>query len=145
MGTDITAFVEVKIGDAWHVYSSPRIRRNYALFSRMAGVRGDETPIIQPRELPDNASIVVQIAHSRAKASYFSCVTSWFDKSQIRTLVEWAEQHIDTEDGTTLPSRWVGLWEHEQLGYITGNAIYGVPGEGYPAEFTDVRLIFWFD
>jgi len=54
MGCDIHTVFQAKIDDAWvdiHVpcWDEPR---SYALFGWLAGVRGDETPIAEPRGLP---------------------------------------------------------------------------------------------
>lgn len=135
MGSDIVCFVEVKIANRWHVYSSPRLARDYELFSIIGGERGEHEPLIQPRGLPSDASLVVQLASQREcrKPGYLL-------KDEIRAVCEWVSKREEREK-----KHWPGYWEHTQLGYITGNSIYGVPGSGYPPEFEDVRLVFWFN
>jgi hypothetical protein len=135
MGCDIHAFVEVKISGEWHCYSSPRIGRWYQLFGKIAGVRDeDEKPIVAPKGLPKDVSEVVRCEYERGKGDWHTA--TWLNAKEIKELCDWVGEN---EQG------WKGKWEHEQLGYVSGNAVYGVPCTEYPPEFQEVRLICWFD
>ena len=65
MGCDIRMSIEVKIDDTWHYYGEANIKRNYELFSRLAGVRGTLEPIAQPRGLPDDISPILVASAKR--------------------------------------------------------------------------------
>lgn len=138
MGCDIHAFIEVKVKDKWITYSKPQIKRWYKLFTKIAGVRraeGDnEFSIIPFCELPEDLSEAVKIEYEWGEEDYHNA--GFLNKKQIKEMCEWAEKNSDNRD-----------FEHEQLGYINGNSVYGVgdPEGGYPKDFQDVRMIFWFD
>lgn len=59
MGCDIHAFLEVKIADAWYYFGEVDLGRDYELFGKMAGVRGEETSMFGgPKGWSSDASIV---------------------------------------------------------------------------------------
>lgn len=60
MGCDIHLHTEVKINGVWHHMGAPSVPRNYRLFAKMAGVRGIETPIAEPRGLPGDATLLTR-------------------------------------------------------------------------------------
>lgn len=65
MGCDIHLHTEVKIGGAWHHYSAPCVPRSYALFGKMAGVRGGAAPIALPKGLPCFPSYITALDAAR--------------------------------------------------------------------------------
>lgn len=66
MGCDIHAHIEVMINERWHHYSVPRIKRRYALFEKIAGVRGDVcNAIVPPRGIPHDLSTITEICYDR--------------------------------------------------------------------------------
>jgi hypothetical protein len=63
MGCDIHAHSEIKIDGTWHHLSALSINRNYKLFEKMAGVRGDPAnAIAAPRGLPTDAAFLTHFA-----------------------------------------------------------------------------------
>jgi hypothetical protein len=62
MGTDIVLLVEIwdEKNQVWQQIELPDTAtfntRSYALFSCLAGVRGDKTPVVEPRDFPTDAS-----------------------------------------------------------------------------------------
>lgn len=56
MGCDIHASIEVQKYSWDSVITDLNINRDYELFSILAGVRGSESPISEPRGVPSNAS-----------------------------------------------------------------------------------------
>lgn len=126
MGCDIHMHVEVRLraSDAtWHHWSAPTVRRNYALFAKMAGVRGDEDPIAQPRGLPRDASVVTAWASELYGEDGHT--HSYLTNVEIEELrVWWQREH----------SRDYGTWFE--------NAIMG---SAPPEKACEVRLVFWFD
>lgn len=136
MGCDIHAHVEVKIRGKWEHYNHPQINRNYALFYRMAGVRGGHLePISEPRGLPEDVS-----------------VTTRFDSDH------WGE---DGHTHSWLSAQEAGMVQHEfankqpgsppTFGYLFGNYIeshLSSPNDAkrlIDAGFEDARVVFWFD
>jgi hypothetical protein len=127
MGCDIHVHVEVKINGKWQHYNHPRINRNYALFSRLAGVRGELEPITRPRGIPKNATWMTKFDFKRMGTDAHT--PSWISGEEVEALQ--AEGFLDS---------------FKELGYIFGNG-FGVKGypEDYPEGVEDSRLVFWFD
>lgn len=131
MGCDIHAYVEIKIHGKWQLYSQPRIKRDYDLFGKMAGVRNEfEIPIAKPRGLPKNVSEIVKLESDFDGSDGHS--HSWLNRKEIMALIEWSEDP---------------MFCHDNLGYMNGNYITSLnDGEtDHPEEYDDVRLVFWFD
>ena len=133
MGCDIHAFFEVKLKSKWHCYTQPNIARDYRLFGKMAGVRGDGRAAIAPgRGLPADISAVVQFEANHWEGDGHS--HSWLTSPEIAELSEWL-----THEGGDMETDW-GC-------YLVGNSFEDF--EKYPAErppgLEGVRLVFWFD
>jgi hypothetical protein len=129
MGCYIHAHIEVKIDGAWHHYSCPPIQRDYRLFERICGVRGDiAAAIAPPRGLPADLSLVTAECYAYEKANAHSM--TWLSGVELDELIFWMEVHHDLS------------FQHEQIGYLTGNTF---TGSGHPASITDARLVCWFD
>ena len=137
MGCDVHCHFEVKIDGKWEHYSVPGIRRNYQLFEKMAGVRGDITNAISPpKGLPDEISVITKIdvdywngdAHNH----------SWLSSTEFKELYVF-HQKLAGKD-------WYNL-DYEQYGFLFGNDFksFELESEGYPKEIEDFRLVFWFD
>lgn len=133
MGCDIHVHAEIKIDEIWHHYSSPDVERNYELFEKMAGVRGDlENAIIKPRGVPRDITFLTLLDFERWDYDMHSA--SWFGVEEIKELEEWFES-----TRYEIPQRWL---EHH-FGYLFGNAWRP---KKYPTfEIEDVRFVFWFD
>lgn len=139
MGCDIHLHIEIKIDGRWHHYAAPGIERNYALFEKLAGVRGEvENAIVAPRGLPCDATELTKL-----DASYWEedgHTTSWLGMAEIAKLNNWLRTR--------------GAWlkydlEHAILRtYLGGSSFTG--WKDYPEDpnvygTEDVRFIFWFD
>ena len=135
MGCDIHLYVEIKVKGQWHLFSHPRIKRNYELFGIMAGVRSDiPNPISEPKGLPPDLSHMVAIDYEYNRDAHSE---SWFNRDEISQLIE----------RTSLMGAFPGDFEHSQLGYANGNPYDSIGTEdgGHPKEYEDVRFVFWFD
>ena len=135
MGCDIHAFLEVKIRGKWLLVNHPDVERNYHLFERMAGVRGDESrAIVPPRGLPKNVSPGTRLHHEWQEGDAHSM--SWLEMEELKKLERWTEAH---------GYKW--SYFTDNFGYLLGNMIYNLKEypENYPKEIKDVRLVFWFD
>lgn len=131
MGCDIHAHIEVKIEGIWEHYSCPPIQRNYALFERIAGVRGRiANAIAGPRGLPEDLSSVTVACYLKEQVDAHS--ETWLNKEEFCGLIEWAEKQTRN------------LYQAYQIGYLTGNSFRLHPGSN-PPEIEDVRFICWFD
>lgn len=133
MGCDIHLHAEIKVGGQWHHYSHPQIDRDYQLFGKMAGVRDrDETPIAEPRGIPDDATFTTKLDYAHDQGH----TPSWLSSSEIHEIIEWMGKR---------EKEWYSP-ELEQFGFLFGNG-WLVDGKdhGHPKELEDVRWVFWFD
>lgn len=128
MGCDIHLHTEIKIAGVWHHYGAPDVPRDYELFGKMAGVRGDERAIIIPRGVPANLSLVTAIDAQTWRTDGHSW--SWFGPKEISELEQWwREKKKD--------------YFEDNFGYLFGNGWTHFGGPKSPIQ--DVRWIFWFD
>lgn len=127
MGCDIHPHIEVKVKGKWLHYSCPLIDRWYALFEKIAGVRGDvRNALAPPRGLPSDISEVTRICWTDEGGH----TPTWLSSNEIEELCRW----------TDFFGEWRGQWQHKHLGYLCGN------GFTYrPDGIDDVRLVCWFD
>lgn len=141
MGTDIRAFTEVKINGVWHNYTKLAVDRNYALFARLADVRNETEPRIEPidepRGLPEDVSFIVRFIHQKDNGRHS---TSWLSILEIADLEKW---------GFTQgwKKRYHESWLTIQIGYLFNNTYSSwidYP-ENRPIGVLDVRIVFWFD
>jgi hypothetical protein len=140
MGCDIHFHAEIKINGEWHHYNSPRVRRWYALFSKMANVRngpvgGDnyDEPIDMPRGFPDDASVT-----TRCLYEFDGCdahTPSWLTREEAVEVIQWFNDH-------TMDNRLNAEWD--SFGYLFGNGWNDVE-EPKPEGYEDARWVFWFD
>jgi hypothetical protein len=139
MGCDISLHIEIKVAGKWEHWSAPYVGRDYALFERMAGVRGDaEAAIVPPRGLPVDASDLTMRDYRDAEGDAHTA--SWLGPQEIATLEAWLQAPTTHHKPLHL--------EHDVLGcYVPG----GIGREflEYPDDrrpwIEDVRLVFWFD
>lgn len=132
MGCDIHVYTEVKIDGTWHLYSQPRVKRNYDLFAHMANVRNGVgiVPISFPRGMPEDASVVTKAECESFCADGHS--HSWLNAEEIKEL---NDRQLDLDD----------------FGYLRGDLWHWytkTPSEDNLDQYSrieDVRWVFWFD
>ena len=137
MGCDIHVHTEVKINGQMEHYGSPDVNRNYWLFEKMAGVRGEEkNAICPPKGLPSKMSVITQLAATVEQGDAHT--HSWFGRPEIIQLYTWWEKEYRKQypQGHPIPEY--------QFGFLFGNGWDENPlyEEGI---IEDVRWIFWFD
>ncbi len=135
MGCDIHTHIEVKIGGQWHHATAPHIRRNYNLFSLMAGVRAESDspkPIAEPRGVPGDMSVVTRLDYERMGTDGHT--HSWLTGEEIERVIEW---HEANERRGAIDAR---LW---QWGFLFEGGFS--PAEHAEDGVEDVRAVFWFD
>lgn len=137
MGCDIHLHTEVKINGKWEHLGHPSITRNYALFEKMAGVRGDvKNAITPPRGLPEDATFLTKFHNDYMDSDGHS--HSWLNSNELGELTKWFESK----------SNQLGRFEYleKEFGYVFGNG-WNVPKspKDYPSGVEDTRAIFWFD
>jgi len=137
MGCDSHCHLEIKVGGTWLHYSAPRVHRNYELFEKMAGVRGEERKAIAPpRGIPGDASDVTKL---EAKWLGSDCHShSWLSANELAEIIKFQEKQYGND-----------FWKvsHQEWGYLNGNGWDGFLKyrDSYPKEIEDIRLVFWFD
>jgi hypothetical protein len=98
----------------------------------MAGVRGHEVPICEPRGLPDDTTLLTRYsADLWAKDGHSH---SFLGASEIKELEAW----VCEIDGC--------LWPKPSFGYLFDNSwgsFIECP-EGNPDGLEDIRFVFWF-
>lgn len=136
MGCDIHAHVEIKINNTWHHYNKIGLQRNYELFGKMAGVRGDAKPIAEPRGLPPDLSVVTKMEADRYGIDGHT--HSWLTIGEMARVQTWLEDQ-------NAPSHRHAIWV--EWGFLCGNLYrdFITHRDDFPAEIEDVRLVFWFD
>lgn len=134
MGCDIHLHIEIKIDNEWHHYGCPHIKRNYTLFNKMAGVRGEtKNAIIQPRGIPEDITKVTAVDWHQ----WFDCShnASWFSLKEIKELDDWCEKIMGGQ-----MKGWALEWD--LLNTFLFDNPFTYPD---PKECQDVRFVFWFD
>ena len=147
MGCDIHLHIEVKIEGIWHHYAAPSISRNYYLFEKMAGVRGDENNAISPpKGIPNDATALTNIVYQNEECDAHS--ESWLGIDEIMKLEDWLKS-ISTKETDSYAK--YDLEYGILRTYLGGDSFTGwkrYPEDGSPlspATVEDVRFIFWFD
>lgn len=133
MGCDIHAHVEVKVKNKWLHWDELKIERDYDLFEKMAGVRGDvKNAIAPPRGLPKDINPSTKLA------------------SDIEGIDGHSHSWLSIDELLPLENITKGTWP---FGYLFGNCWCGFKDtEDNSSEaaarklgVTDARLVFWFD
>ena len=137
MGCDIHAYAEVNLNNKWTYYGKVHIDRNYFVFGKMAGVRGESIePISLPKGFPGDVSELTKMEAGIWRHDMHSA--SWLN---IKELIE-LKNSLCSEDG--------GLWSDDSLRRLFWSTVFEyLTGEEaeYPEcrNVTDLRLVFWFD
>lgn len=137
MGCDVHIHAEVKIKGKWHHYDQPDCHRDYALFERMAGVRGDvKEAIAPPRGLPDDATEMTRFCCDYEGGDGHS--HSWLSAVEIDELEQWDSAREIQPRSVIGPE-----WDR----FLFGNCYsdFNRSPEENRAGIEDVRFIFWFD
>ena len=135
MGCDIHLHVEIMVKGEWLHYNHPHLGRDYALFGKMAGVRGWSEPIAEPRGLPADATKTTRLDYQHYGTDAHT--PSWLNMREIARLERWfTKENPDA-------------YFEENWGYLFGNGFAGFlttdDPDAYPQELEDVRFVFWFD
>ena len=133
MSCGINVHVEVKIKNSWHHLSTPFIRSDYQLFSIMAGVRGDEEPIVKPKGLPRDVTNLT-LKHFNSKICDWHHA-SWFNYDEIKEL----KSILDKTNGL------MNSIFMDSFGYVFGYSITSDETLKDYFDIDDVRFVFWFD
>ena len=137
MGCDVHIHQEVKINGKWEHYRETQIPRNYQAFAKMAGVRGTEKPIAEPRGLPNDVTTMTQFCSDYDGPDGHT--HSWLGAAEIAELEEFIEDQMGEDKAWRL--------ERDGWGYLFGNG-WGAwtkwPDER-PKGVEDIRFVFWFD
>lgn len=138
MGCDIHMYIEVKIEGQWHYYGEANIKRNYNLFSRLAGARLSERfpPIVAPRGVPDDLSAVTRMHLSRWESDAHT--ESWLSHDEMMKVYG----EFDNDD-------WCDYDKNVPFTvYLLGNCVTDYKDEDYEDSYSDIenmRFVFWFD
>lgn len=136
MGCDIHLHQELKINGVWHHWGNPRVNRDYRLFEKMAGVRGDPINALSAlRGLPADATEMTVFDCNRMKPDNHS--VSWLGSELVTVLMEWIRE------GNTAIHPEVPLF-HLEIGFLFGNYWTNRDREEWPPGMEDFRWVFWF-
>ncbi len=140
MGCDIHLHIEVKIDKQWRHLGCPQVKRNYALFAKMAGVRNSDSiePIALPKGLPSDITFLTNYDHERMKTDAHS--QSWLNADEIAKLDNWLSRETMWDKFISLEYSLINL-------YLFGNGFgdFKEFPDDFPKSLEDVRFIFWFD
>lgn len=134
MGCDVHCYIEVKDRwGNWYLLNQPRVQRDYGLFEKMAGVRGEiENAIFPPRGLPKQLSIVVTAEDAHWGVDGHS--HSWFTMEEMDRIEKWYKKYrLKYSDDYVWPV----------FGFLFGNGFDSK--ESLIEPFVDCRMVFWFD
>lgn len=136
MGCDIHAFLEIKVNDEWLYYGQVDFDRNYEMFGKVAGVRGEGPPIQMPRGWPQDASKVSLLQLEACDGDDHH--KSWLDATQLQELDDWCSKNqcVGFDVG------------HDRTLYVFGNSIqswWEYPKQLRTRGVSDIRLLFFFD
>lgn len=141
MGCDIHLHIEVRIKGVWEHWGCPRIDRDYAMFARMAGVRGEneEGQIAERKGVPHDMTNLTKIDYEDYGTDAHSA--SWFNWQEIQIFSKWLRKDHKVH-GLDYDLEFSVLQT-----YLFGNSFTG--WAEYPDEnrqgVEDVRFVFWFD
>lgn len=136
MGCDIHGHFEVKINGNWEHYTIPPIKRNYAAFEKLAGVRGSiDNAISPPKGLPDGLSLITKMDAEKWEADAHS--HSWLSAEEFKGFYDW---YCALDTGNFYKF-------YDNFGFLFSNGFESFErgSEDYPKEIEDFRFIFWFD
>lgn len=144
MGCDIHLHVEIHCEGKWEHWAHPSVIRWYELFGKMAGVRGDEDPIVEPRGFPPDASLATRLDYEHEGLDAHT--PSWLNTEEIIQLETW----LKAMDEKRNPA-WPGF--DLEAGILSGTYLFGnsltakwrFVDVDYAPGVDAVRLVFWFD
>lgn len=143
MGCDIHFHSEIKIKGIWHHHAERRLKRNYRVFAKLAGVRNDfgTVPISEPKGWPEDSTLMSNMDKDKYGSDGHS--HSWLSAKEIQKFHEWL--YRDAFIGAAADAGWA--YEHENLPYFLGNHFDGFIKypKDWPSEIEDVRYVFFFD
>ncbi len=148
MGCDIHIHAEVKVHGNWQHYTQLRLPRNYRLFEKMAGVRGDDAnAIAAPRGMPVDVTRETRFCSDYEGANAHS--HSWLSSDEILVLQDWCTENLMAYRQPSILKSFDIEWEANA--YFFGNSFSG--WKKYPSDnkrlrgmgVQDVRFVFWFD
>jgi len=133
MGCDIHIHTEIKIEGEWRHWGTPNGIRNYRLFEKLAGVRGDiKYAISLPKGLPEDITFETTFDYNWWGGGLHS--VSWLNSKEIKELYKWWEKTY-----IYYPESCV----EDIFGYCMGSGWDCVMDN--IDEIEDVRWVFWFD
>lgn len=144
MGCNMHAHIELRLKDdnTWHHYGSPAIRRDYDLFSLVAGKKLNRLPRVHSKvmetgiathltKLPEDASIITKISYKQDNERYTPKCLCVLPADSLVPL----QNHLDDlNDGHDRDLEGAIFRT-----YINGNALAAHQG------YEDLRIICWFD
>jgi hypothetical protein len=136
MGCDIHIIQEVLIDGQWRYYNyRDSMGRDYEMFSVVAGVRGNEDPIVEPKGHPDNMDWMTKRILEYWKLDAHT--KTWFGPYEIYRLKEWYEK---------TKGKFCFRF-YEDFGYLFGNSWTSLTEcpDAVPKDILNIRWIIWFD
>lgn len=134
MGCDMHAFMELKIDGRWECHSVIKPHRNYEMFAKLVGVRGNvEDAMFELKPLPEDLSNVVKVYVKNWEQDMHSA--SWLNLEELQRFEEWFNEREELRDsfnwfGREFCSLCGSIWSREKLA---------------EHSIQDARLVFWFD
>lgn len=132
MGCDIHLHVEVKLHGKWEHYAALSPGRNYEIFSKIAGVRGQERPLAAPRGLPTDVTALTAISSLGYGADGHT--HTWLSSDEVKELNKWFDK-TQQDEGPYYFESWVDAW-------LFGGAW---DKASLPKAIEDFRWVCWFD
>ena len=136
MSTDIHLHIEIYVDARWEHYSQVRPSGHYAVFEKMAGVRGENcNAIVLPRGLPADMTKLTALDAKVWKADGHS--HSWLAANEIVEIGAWWEDKLDYSS----LEGWLGCFLYgSEFACVTRE-----DRESVPDFVEDLRFVFWFD
>ena len=143
MGCDIHGHIEIKFKGKWYHWGQLNIRRDYALFAKMAGVRNwwdsGVDPIAKPKGFPKNSTDSTKLDRKYWGSDGHS--DSWLSAKEMAVLSEWRVALAKERNPKEI------YYFEDEFCYVFGNSWDGFSKypDDRPEGLQDARCIFWFD
>lgn len=131
MGCDIHGFIEEKIDGVWYTVDQLPHWRNYDLFGHLAGVRSQLDQFIEPRGLPEDASVVARTRYEAYGCDAHSA--GWLSNSEVAEAFEHYQASNNNRDQSFF----------EYFGFDMDDCAGDIPADERGEEY--FRLVFFFD
>lgn len=128
VGCDIHLHVEVKVDGKWEHWSAPTTGRWYRLLGLLAGVRGEESPVFEPRGCPTDASALTKLDYEAEGADAHT--PSWLSWEEMETVFRRFNKDLPQDQRVYMDSEFLHCWR---------------PSFGPNEEEPEARIVFWFD